>query len=101
MKSNVQRMRETLERIYMKLVSINCVDSVQKRSIDNCRILIKQAVAIPLRNCDVYNWREAWDKWRKENHPQNPDTLKECYDSTTTFMDWFMSKAEKGVNDGK
>lgn len=46
-------MRETLERIDMRIVSINCIDAVQKQSIDKCRMLIKQALAAHSRNCDV------------------------------------------------
>ena len=53
------------------------------------------AAAKPLRNCDIFGWRDAWDKWRKENHPQNPATYKECYDSTAAFMDWYMGPVEK------
>ena len=52
--------------------------------------------AAPLRNCDIYGWRDAWEKWRTENHPKKPVTYKDAYDSTAAFMDWFMGTAEEG-----
>ena len=50
----------------------------------------------PPRNCDRFGWRDAWEKWRKENHPKKPVTYKEAYDCTAAFMDWYMGTAEKG-----
>ena len=47
------KVREILERIDMRLVSINCIDAVQKQSIDKCRMLIKQALSAPPRQCDM------------------------------------------------
>lgn len=54
------------------------------------------ALAAPPRNCDRFGWRDAWEKWRTENHPKKPVTYKEAYDCTAAFMDWFMGTAEKG-----
>ena len=57
---------------------------------------MEAALSAPPRNCDRFGWRDAWEKWRTENHPKKPVTYKEAYDSTAAFMDWFMGTAEKG-----
>jgi len=58
--------------------------------------ICRSALAKPPRNCDRFGWRDAWEKWRTENHPQKPVTYKEAYESTAAFMDWFMGTADNG-----
>lgn len=66
--------------------------------LDGCETskMAKAALAKPPRNCDIYGWRDAWKKWRAENHPKNPLTYNEAYESTAAFMDWYMGTADKG-----
>lgn len=65
---------------------------------EHCRIvrqIINTARSTPPRNCDILEWREAWDKWRSEKHPQKPTTYKEAYDGTEAFMDWYVGSSKQ------
>lgn len=83
-----ERRRRLLERERQKL------DALADRMV--------RAIAVPPRNCDILDWRKAWDLWITEKHPQKPQTFNEAYKGTVSFMDWYMSKSEKeGGNNGK
>ena len=55
--------RDALCRIDMLLVSLNC-DSVQKRVVDTCRMIVKQALSLPSRNCDVGTAEERMHRYQ-------------------------------------
>ena len=70
---------------------------------EHCRIvrqIINTARSTPPRNCDILEWREAWDKWRSEKHPQKPTTYKEAYDGTEAFMDWYVGSSKQEGDEG-
>ena len=76
-------------------------EEIVKGWANTLRYYSDKALSEPPRNCDVMDWRTAWAKWRTENHPQNPVGYRECYESTTMFMDWYTGTAErKGECDG-
>jgi len=96
--SNAAAMCKALESVHRDMWDLMGSSSETFREILAYRIntTIRAALAKPPRNCDIYGWRDAWEKWRTENHPKNPKTYNEAYESTAAFMDWFMGTADKG-----
>lgn len=91
--SNGAKLREALLVAKQVLNEAHCDETALPTGrIVEALTRIEDALSAPARPCDTKNWRDAWEKWRLEVHPATPATYKECYESTTAFMDWFMSE---------
>ena len=83
--------RDALRRIDMLLVSMNC-DSAQKRVVDTCRMIVKQALSAPARNCDVYDAKTAEKEFVRQTGSKS---------IRTKSVRWLYAPINGGNCDGK
>lgn len=84
MVGNTTKVREMLETIKRKAISIIPGSSIQKKMLDRFRLLAESALAAPPRNCDRFNTLEdALAGWREVSP-----------DESGPFDDWLFAEAK-------
>ena len=98
--ANAAAMREALEKV-LECINLNLTCSVRMdgtHDIRNYKKIVKDAIAAPPRNCDIYKTNhDAWLAWEK--HCEKTDTYDDI-DEVDLYGIWLFSKP-KGGTDGK